>query len=138
MAGIIPASISCTAVDVDHGGESAVEAVLGLLGEPVGNIPTKSPAHFHLWYRTEDALVGNRKWEIPGVGSGEILGSRGRCPFCCSLRRALLPVGMGSVPLDEAHALQLNADDTIRRVLELTLCPECTTEPQLPWGESHG
>ena len=78
LVGVIPASLGCTVVDVDTGGEKALQGVRTLLGDPVGTVPSRGPERWHLWYRSADATVGNRKWLLPGGGSGEIFGSRGQ------------------------------------------------------------
>ena len=76
LVGVIPASLRCFVVDIDKGGTNGVEAVRGILGEPVAVIKTQRPGGFHAWYRAADSEIGNRKWSLGDAG-GDIRGSRG-------------------------------------------------------------
>ena len=76
LVGVIPASLKCFVVDIDEGGENGVEAVRGVLGEPVGVIATQRPGGFHAWYRAPADKIGNRKWKLDGA-AGDIRGSAG-------------------------------------------------------------
>ena len=48
LFGVIPASLDCTVVDIDKGGERALQGVRVLLGDPVGTIPSRGEDHWHL------------------------------------------------------------------------------------------
>ena len=66
LVGVIPASLDCTVVDIDKGGERALQGVRVLLGDPVGTIPSRGEDHWHLWYRSADAVVGEPEVGAPG------------------------------------------------------------------------
>ena len=76
LVGVVPASLGCFVVDIDQGGENGLEAVRGVLGEPVAVIATQRPGGFHAWYRADAGKIGNRKWGLGDAG-GDIRGSRG-------------------------------------------------------------
>ena len=76
LIGVIPASLQCFVVDIDEGGENGVEAVRGILGEPVAVIATQRLGGFHAWYRAAAGDIRNRKWSLGDAG-GDIRGSRG-------------------------------------------------------------
>ena len=76
LIGVIPASLRCFVVDIDKGGENGVEAVRGILGDPIAVIKTQRPGGFHAWYRAADSEIGNRQWGLGDAG-GDIRGSRG-------------------------------------------------------------
>ena len=63
LVGVIPASLGCVVVDVDEGGAAGVEALRGVLGEPVATVGTRSGG-FHLWYPAPAGEIGNRKWGL--------------------------------------------------------------------------
>ena len=75
--GVIPGSLGCVVVDVDEGGAAGVEALRGVLGDPIATTRTRSGG-YHVWYRAESGEVGNRKWALdaPPCG-GDIRGSNG-------------------------------------------------------------
>ena len=75
LVGAIPGSLGMAVVDVDKGGDGAVEDVAALLGEPVARVPSKRPGGAHLWYRT-DGAAPNRIWSTER-GSGDVRGSGG-------------------------------------------------------------
>ena len=75
LVGLVPASLGCVVVDVDEGGSAGVEALRGVLGEPVVTVGTRGGG-FHLWYPAPAGEIGNRKWGLPGA-AGDIRGSRG-------------------------------------------------------------
>ena len=75
LVGLVPASLGCVVVDVDEGGAAGVEALRGVLGEPIVAIRTRSGG-FHLWYPAPAGEIGNRKWGLPNA-AGDIRGSRG-------------------------------------------------------------
>ena len=62
-------------VDIDEGGDKAVDHVAEVLGQPLGVVRTRSGGH-HLWYRSAEAVVGNAKWSVNGA-AGDIRGSKG-------------------------------------------------------------
>ncbi len=71
--GVVPASLGCIVVDVDQGGEAAVDGVIRALGQPLARVPTRREGGEHLWYQCRDAEeVGNRAWR-----HGDIRGGRG-------------------------------------------------------------
>ena len=75
LVGVIPASLGCVVVDVDEGGAAGVEALRGVLGEPIVTVGTRGGG-FHLWYPAPAGEIGNRKWGLPNA-AGDIRGSRG-------------------------------------------------------------
>ena len=76
LIGVIPASLRCFVIDIDQGGANGVEAVRGILGDPIAVIKTQRPGGFHAWYRAADSEIRNRQWGLGGAG-GDIRGSRG-------------------------------------------------------------
>ena len=77
LVGLVPASLGCVVVDVDEGGAAGVEALRGVLGEPIATAGTRGGG-FHLWYPAPAGKIGNRKWglDAPPCG-GDIRGSNG-------------------------------------------------------------
>ena len=76
--GVVPASLGCVVVDIDEGGAAGVEALRGVLGDPIATTRTRSGG-YHVWYRAEGGgEVRNRKWALdaPSCG-GDIRGSNG-------------------------------------------------------------
>ena len=77
LVGVIPGSVGCVVVDVDEGGAAGVEALRGVLGEPIVAIRTRSGG-FHLWYPAPAGEIGNRKWALDAPPcDGDIRGSNG-------------------------------------------------------------
>ena len=76
LVGVIPASLNCFVVDIDEGGDAGVEALRGVLGEPITVTETRRNGGFHAWYRAPVGEVRNRRWQL-GAGAGEIRGSNG-------------------------------------------------------------
>ena len=75
LVGVVPASLGCVVVDVDEGGAAGVEALRGVLGDPVATVGTRGGG-FHLWYPAPAGEIGNCKWGLPGA-AGDVRGSRG-------------------------------------------------------------
>ena len=75
--GVIPASLGCAVLDVDHGGQDACNALERALGEPLAVLPSKTTGRFHFWLRVSDAKTGrNGEWQL-GDGKGEIRAAKG-------------------------------------------------------------
>ena len=64
LVGLVPASLGCVVVDVDEGGAAGVEALRGVLGEPIVAIRDTERTAYHVWYRAESGEVRNRKWAL--------------------------------------------------------------------------
>ena len=78
LIGVVPASLDCVVVDVDEGGAAGVEALRGVLGEPIVAIRTRSGG-YHVWHRAEGAAksaTGSGRWMLLACG-GDIRGSNG-------------------------------------------------------------
>ena len=77
LVGVIPGSLGCVVVDVDEGGAAGVEALRGVLGDPIATTQTRSGG-YHAWYRAEGGgEVGNRKWALDApLFGGDIRGSK--------------------------------------------------------------
>ena len=77
FVGVIPASLGCIVVDIDHGGEATRDATLATLGTPVAVLPSGRPDHWHLWYKCRDAAkVGIPTWDggdLRGNSKGMII-----------------------------------------------------------------
>ena len=71
--GIVPSSLQSIVVDVDRGGQTAVQEVSEILGTPLAVLPSKTKGRCHLWYKCHDAkAVGNSNWR-----GGELRGGKG-------------------------------------------------------------
>lgn len=108
LAGVIPGSIGLVVVDVDHGEQAAVDAVIHLLGAPLVVIPSGRRGRFHLYYRRPDRgkKITHYEWEIANVGSGEVLADTrsailyGPDTLVAAMSRypEALPVDLGPLP----------------------------------------
>ena len=74
---VIPASLGCVVIDVDHSPkESDLTPLFDKIGEPIAKV--KSPNGFHLYYRKTDEPIANKNWEYNGL-SGELRADGGAC-----------------------------------------------------------
>ena len=70
--GVIPATLGCVVVDIDHGGNKTCDEVIALLGKPLAIVKTQREDHWHLWYRCRDAAtVPNGKWRDGDIRGGK-------------------------------------------------------------------
>ena len=84
LIGIVPSSLKAVIVDVDKGVDNdldRVKAVAGRLGMPHIIHKSSRPGRFHLWYRTDEEVIRNKKWAVYNgetlMAGGELRGTNG-------------------------------------------------------------